>query len=155
MAGRFNPVPPGWDQCPEIGMPAQEYPLIPMKVRAHHQQQLGRMLALGARQHEQWRVLTFVLVCCCCCCLLPQVPLGPNYRVPHMLQLTHGHWTPEAALTRAHELVTALVSSKLGMVAPLAMLAGRHAVLLQRMLAPAAAAPPTAVCVAEVCLLAS
>lgn len=66
-------------------------------------------------------MVTFVLVCCCGC-LLPQVPLGPNYRVPHMLQITNGHWTPEAALTRAHELVTALVSSKLGAVAPLAML---------------------------------
>lgn len=61
------------------------------------------------------------------CCLLPQVPLGPNYKVPHMLQITNGHWTPEAALTRAHELVTALVSSKLGTVAPLDRLAGRQA----------------------------
>jgi hypothetical protein len=46
---------------------------------------------------------------------MPQVPLGNSYRVPHMLQLTNGHWTPEAALTRAHDLVTNLVSSGLGL----------------------------------------
>lgn len=36
MAGRraFDPIPPGWHGCPEIGEPAAEYPLIPMKVRS-------------------------------------------------------------------------------------------------------------------------
>lgn len=33
MANRvFSPIPPGWERCPEIGMIAPDYPLIPMKV---------------------------------------------------------------------------------------------------------------------------